>query len=309
METIPMLIGALGALTVLAIFLAVTTMVREFSQDEDFANKLREVTTSEFDETEENTSKIYQVKKWWFEKNVRAGGSAQDFEAPARTALIIGVVSLAVGSIVLSNILLGLILLGVGVFSYSSFLEGRGRRRIKKMEKQIPTLLFDMRANIQSNQTASQAILNVVDDIPAPLGDELKIMRDEINVGVPIEVSLRGLAKRVGSAELEFLVASIEIAISSGADLEPQLKIIQEITEERQKATYKLATAVAAVQPTMWIAGLVIPAVFIWSWFQSPDNAAYWTTPQGLLYLVGIAILYGIGFFIARKLVHSVEKS
>lgn len=309
MENMPILIGVFGAVMVISLFLAVTSMLRELKSDNSFAEQLKNVSRSEFDTEAKEENAIERWNRYWYEKNLRAGGNSRDIDGPGRTAIILAGVGLVVGSIVLSNIIVGIIASGILVFSYSSILSIKRSKRVKKMEAQIPSLLFDMRANLQSNQTATQSIMNVVDDMQEPLGEELALMREEVNVGIPLETALRNLAYRVGSSEMAFLVASIEIAVISGTDLEPQLKIIQNITEERQKSAYKLSAAIASVQPTLWISGLVIPIGFIWSWFSDPSNREYWTTLQGMIFGGVITILYGIGFILSNRLVKTIEKA
>lgn len=309
MENMPILIGVFGAVMVISLLLAVTSMLRELKSDNSFAEQLKNVSRSEFDAEAKEENAIERWNRYWYEKNLRAGGNSRDLDGPGRTAIILAGVGLVVGSIVLSNIIVGMIASGILVFSYSSILSIKRSKRVKKMEAQIPSLLFDMRANLQSNQTATQAIMNVVDDMQEPLGEELALMREEVNVGISLETALRNLAYRVGSSEMAFLVASIEIAVISGTDLEPQLKIIQHITEERQKSAYKLSAAVASVQPTLWISGLVIPVMFVWSWFSDPSNREYWTTFQGMIFGVVITILYGIGFILSNRFVKTIEKA
>lgn len=182
-------------------------------------------------------------------------------------------------------------------------------RRTKTLEKQLPLLISGMRANLQANATAQAAIVAVAEEIPSPLGDELRILRNDIELNVKLEEALGRLSERVPSREIKFLISAIEIAVKSGTDLDPQLVIIQDVVDKRTRIRQRLASALAEVQPALLVSGIMIPAALVFNFYSDPANKAFWFSFNGLIALGIVGFLYAIGLFISKKLVEGVEKT
>lgn len=312
----------LSALTVIAAILAASIVLflglgfarlgGKTRADEDYEKLISELTKSEV-ETESKKDGLPDPKSWtgfWYKYAVLAGWQPASIGTPSRAALGIVLFAFLIGWFVWpQDILAGIGFSIGGLVAFRIFLNSKASARRKLMEHQLPNLINGMRANLQANLTPQQAILSQVDEIGAPLGDELKILRQELNVNVPLEKALTNLALRVPSREIKFLVSSIKIAIASGVDLDPQLQIIQEIITQRARISNSLAAAVASVQPSLWVSGIAIPAGFIFSYYSNPDNQAFWVSPLGIIALVVVFGLYAVGMIISRRLVKRVENA
>lgn len=254
-----------------------------------------------------------KTKRGWYEKwyylAERAGAVPKSAEAPGNTAIGVAVAMGAIGYLVvlpgnplaiLCGPLLGLVL-------YRTYLKAQTQKRIKTLERQLPQLLQGLRANLGANATPQQALMSVADDIPAPLGDEMKIFKAQLNSNVPMQIALGELSERVPSREMQFLVSSIDIAIRSGADLDPQLETIQDIVTQRTRIRQKLSAAVAQVKPTKLLALGAMPLMFFVS-CRTPENRDYWFG-SGIIMLVIAVLIYLAGVYVIRAMVQSVEKT
>lgn len=308
--TLDLLVSLLVGAMAVVLFIGVTKFMHGSAQEEEFERELAEARRSEF---EDDNNDVKQMGSWsqrWYDLAIKSGSIPASKEIPGRVALIVLLVGIGFGIMVWPGDILGGTAVAImALAGYWLKLNGESKKRLKKMDAQLPRLLEGMRANLQAGNTPQQAILSVVDDIPSPLGDELKILRSEINVNVPLDRALRNLAFRVASRQMKFLVASIEIAVHSGSDLVPQLEIIQGIVAQRTRSSQRLATAVASVQPSVWAAGLAIPASFIWNIYSAPENRAFWFTFMGIIAFAVVVILYIAGLLISRLLVKGVENS
>jgi len=304
------IVSILAATVILFLGLGLARIGGRSKDEEEYSKLISELTQSEV-EADNDKSGLPNVKTWtgyWFRLAQDSGWHQVSVGSASRLALGIILFAFLIGYFVWpQEILAGLGFAVAGLIIYRTFLIAKAKARKKLMEKQLPNLINGMRANLQANLTPQQAILSQVDEIPAPLGDELQILRQEINVNVPLDVSLTNLALRVPSREIKFLVSSIKIAIASGVDLDPQLKIIQEIIVQRARIANSLASAVASVQPSIAVAAVAIPAGFIFSYYSSENNRDFWAQPLGWLALGVIGLLYAVGLFISRKLVQRVE--
>lgn len=310
-ELLKYLVPLLASGLIVVLFLATAHSIRQGTGDDDFARRLRDVNRSEFDvDGVKKTSAVSRWSDFWYALTIQTGAVPSSVDAPGRMVMIFMLVLFGFGSLVApADIFAGLLMSAGAPVIWKAILGRRIHSRARQMDKQLPRLLASMRANLQSNSTPQQAILAIVDETPAPLGNELKIMRDEIRVNVPLQEALRHLAARVPSREMKFLVSSIEISSVSGSDLDPQLRIIQSIVQSRARMASRLATAVASVQPSIIVAGVVIPGSFAFSYFSDATNRAYWSTMSGLMAAAAVAVLYAVGLIVVRRLISNVENS
>lgn len=306
-------VSALVGLALLFLVLGIARQVHNPAEHDDFMERLSNVTSSEIEdelEEDENNKSGFDWTQYWYKLYQNTGRRSPDVATPSRLALGVALLGGGVGFFIWpGDIMGGIALLAGAPFILRGFFLIEVKRRSKALEKQLPLLLSGMRANLQANLTPQQALIAVADDIPSPLGDELKILKADLGVNVPLEMSLRNLADRVPSREIKFLVASIEIAVSSGSDLDPQLQTIESIVDQRTRIRQKLASAVANAQPAIFVSAIIIPAGFLFSFYSSDTNKEYWTTFVGLLTGAGVALLYIAGLIISKKLVDRIENS
>lgn len=309
----PMVMFTMAAIVAVAVSLtlAVFRTLSAPAKRANFNEALAYVMTSELEidtalNKDDKTSKGWS--EYWADLTAKSGKVVTDPQGPGRVALTLLALGAAVGFLVMPGGVPGLIgvpILAVG--GYQMWLKGEARKRVMSMEKQLPNLLSALRANLQAGSTPQQAMLAVADDVPAPLGDELRLLKRDLNVNVNLEVALKDLAKRVPSREMQFLVASVEIAVRSGADLDPQLSTIQDIVQQRTRIRQKLRSAIAQVKPTQFLALAAVPGMFFVS-LRTPENRDYWFG-SGLFMLIVAAILYGAGYWVIRLMVKGVENA
>lgn len=303
-------IAAIMALAV-TLTLAVIRTVQAPAKRQAFSQALEHVMSSELDidtalNKDESTSQNWF--QYWATLTDRSGRVVTDPNAPGRTALGVALFTGLFGFLVFPGGPVGLLALpALGLVALRVFLVGEAHKRVMAMEKQLPQLLSGLRANIRAGSTPQQALLTVAEDMPSPLGDEMRMLKRDLNVNVALDVALEGLAARVPSREMKFLVASTEIAVRSGSDLDPQLATIEEIVKQRTRIRQKLRAAVAQVKPTQLLAYGAVPLMLLNS-LRMDDNKAYWFG-HGVLSLILVGMLYAAGGFVIRLMVKGVENA
>lgn len=205
------------------------------------------------------------------------------------------------------DLAIGFVLGFAALFVFRMALKRKADKRLNDIDKQLPALLSGMRANLSANMTPQQAILSQVGEIPAPLGKELESLKGDLDLGDPLDTALQKMAQRVPSRELSFLIASMRIAISQGANLDELLRTLQGILTQRAGIRDKLATAVAQAQPAIYVTAAAIPGGLLFSYMSSEANRTFWFSFIGLIVLAAIAVLYVLALIVTNKQIQKVK--
>lgn len=304
-----------GGLVVLFFLLGVGRIVSRQDQNAA-AHKLIEALSEAEVDLERNEAGLPDPKTWtgyWYSLAAQSGQIISVTKTSSPGIMVLGFMlgALAFGVLVWPRDFLGGLALLVGVvFLIRAYYLTKIKARLVLMDKQLPNLLSGIRANLQANLTPQQAIVNQAREVPAPLGTELKTLVEEMEVGKTLDTALRNFGHRVPSREVQFLVSAFRIAIQSGADLDPLIESIQHIVVQRNRIANALASAVAKVQPALWVTGIMIPAALIWSFYSSPENQSFWVSfPTGLITAGIVSVFYVAGLFIARKQIDRVRNA
>lgn len=295
-----------------AIVMAIARTTTQDTQVEAFKKSIEEITTSEL-EQDRKEKNIVNPKTWegyWYKLVEDTGRQPATTDQPSNIVLVSIVVLAAVGLLVFPGGIMGLIALPVGaVILASAVLKAEAKKRISTLNKQLPQLIAGLMANILASQTPQNSLIAVAEEMPSPLGDELKIMKRELEVNVPLNDALDRLAERVPSREIQFLVSAIKIASASGEDLVPQLRVIDRIVVSRTRLNQKLSSAISGVSPTIWVSAITIPAMFVFQYISSVENRGFWFTITGIVCLVIVSALYAGGLWISKKMVSKIEEA
>lgn len=303
-------IAVLSAIVVIAVSFGIMHTHKGGKVDEAFSDLIQDSRKSELDDTvEEDNSMVARWSRFWDREALAAG--VQTSEGALGRSVFFGmIVAVMVGVLVVPDggPVIGLAGAVAVPFMVRAYFGSLRKKREKRLVDQIPYFIGQMRSNIQSNATPQKAILSVVEDIPAPLGTELELLKNDIEVGMSLDLALNRLSERVPARDLRFLAACIKIANHSGTDLEPQLVTISDTVEERRSISNKLTSAVASVSTAVWLAIVAIPLFFASSFLTNDDAGGFWFSAEGIPYLMVIFGLYLASIFAIRFIINQVSK-
>lgn len=292
-----------------ALVLGVARSASTTTQVAQFDNALRSIASSELN-LDTNLIPVEQTSRswneYWADLTAQTGRVVKDRATPGRTAAGTALVGALVGFFAFPGGPIGFfagpaILLTL----YRVWLGAERNKRVASIDKQLPTLLAGLRANLSAQSTPQQALMDVADDMPSPLGDELRALKQDINVNIGLDQALTALGHRVSSREVKFLVSSIQIAVRNGADLEPQIATIEDIVRQRTRIRQKLRAAVSQVKPTQYLALAAVPFMFMVS-LRTSDQRSYWFGDGLLFFFIGLT-LYVAGAVVIKLMIKSVE--
>lgn len=312
MDPIVMTVGAIAALAATLTFAVWRTLARPVGGDrfEDAIARMTGADISEVDTvlTKSGPSQKLTWTSFWYDAVIKTGRTVADPESPGRVMIGVAVLAAFFGLVVFPTGVEGIavpLLALAGVWLFFSF--EQGKRRLV-MEKQLPLFLSSLRTQMSAGMTVQAAIVSVADELPAPIGDEIRQVKADINVAVTLEDALGAMAGRMKSRVMFFLISSIGIAVRSGSDLIPQLITIEEIVRQRSRIEGKIRSALALAKPTSYLAIAAPPAVAVYQVTTDPTTLPFFLGPDGFLMLLLALGLYGGGIFAIRTMVKNVEK-
>lgn len=219
-------------------------------------------------------------------------------------ALIIGVIAGALTQNPLGGFIAGLVV----VVLASGIMKNLSGRKADAINAQLPGFLFALKANVQANETLEKAILKVIDGMPAPLFDEIVVVKHRLLANSSLSEALQELQAKTASRDLKFLCSCMIQANKAGANIEAQITTIQKVLKARSEVSDALNKAIKSVQPSIWIASIVIPGVFVVTYTMDPNSRGFWFVhPFSWIALGGIIGLWILGIWMSKKLVDSIK--
>ena len=178
------------------------------------------------------------------------------------------------------------------------------RHRIKRFNGQLPDALDLLSSSVKGGQSLNAAVQNVADEMPDPVGDEFKILADELTFGVPFDTALRHLMSRIGSPDVRFLATALMIQKETGGNLSEVLDGLQKTIRERFRILGQVKTLTAQGKLSGLIVAMLPLALCAFLYFANPDYMTKLFEPGLGRWLVVIALsLQMVGCLLIAKIV------
>ncbi len=113
------------------------------------------------------------------------------------------------------------------------FLRWKKNRKTLKFEKHMPEAMEVLARSLRSGHTLSSTLELVAQEIPAPLGKEMRIAYEEQRLGLSVSQALRRMSERVASQDLRYFVTAVLIQAETGGNLAEILENIGLLIRER----------------------------------------------------------------------------
>lgn len=136
------------------------------------------------------------------------------------------------------------------------------RNRTRKITMQLPLALDIILRAIRAGHSLEKVLVVVAREIPAPLGEEVARMCQQLDLGVPFETALHSISDRIGLRDFDFFAISMIIQRQSGGSLSEVLENIIYVLIRRQEIRLKTKALTAEARTTSYILA-AIPIV-VW---------------------------------------------
>jgi tight adherence protein B len=177
-------------------------------------------------------------------------------------------------------------------------------KRMAKIETQFPEALEFVARAMRAGHAFSVSLEMLHKEFPEPISGEFRRTFEEQNLGLPLEVALEKLGKRVPLLDVHFFVSAVLLQKRTGGNLAELLDNLAYLIRER----FKLRGQIRAISAHGRISGLVLSmipmTVAILMFYTNPDYIMFFITdPIGKIMMVSCIGLQALGFIAIRKIV------
>jgi len=184
------------------------------------------------------------------------------------------------------------------------FLRRKRTQKTLKIERYMPDAMELLARSLRAGHTLPGTLDLVSQEIPGPLGIEMRITFEEQKLGLSMPQAFRRLGERVASQDLRFFVTAVIIQSETGGNLSEILENIGLIIRDRLKLKGKVQGLTAEGRFSALILSLLPFITFMALFFMNRKYVmVLFTDPMGPKLLTGALISIGIGIFIMKRMV------
>ena len=213
-----------------------------------------------------------------------------------------GEVSLRVLSTI-PGVLIGALL---GFFAPIFYLRRQQGRRLIKFDNQLADMLSLMVNGLRAGYSIMQALEAVAKELPPPISDEFRRVVQEMQLGIPMDVSLENLTRRIPSKDLDLLVTAINVQREVGGNLAEILDTISHTIRERVRVKGEIRILTTQVMTSGRFLAVLPVAVIILMYFINRGYMMRFFNPATRMYgipaLIIGAFMIMIGYFLMTRI-------
>jgi len=177
--------------------------------------------------------------------------------------------------------------------------------RLKKFEAIFPETLEFISRSMRAGHAFSVSLEMIYREFAEPVSGEFRRTFEEHNLGLPIEVALQGLAKRVPSLDVHFFVSAVLLQKRTGGNLAEILDKLAYVIRERFKLRGRIRAVSAHGRMTATSLSCIPIAVAVLMFYTNPDYVKFFFTDDVGNIMLGAGVgLQVIGYLVMKKIVN-----
>ncbi len=219
--------------------------------------------------------------------------------------VIAGIGSGVVGAFVGKSIFFGILAGLGGLFAPRFYVGFQQGNRVKRFDGQLADMINLMVNGLRAGYSSMQAMEAVSREMPAPSSDEFRRVVQEMQLGLPMEVALANLQRRVASLDLDLMITAINVQREVGGNLADILDTISETIRERVRIKGEIRVLTSQQMATAYLIAMIPPGLGVFLYIVNPSYMGEFFTNglAGWAILGAAAMLVTVGFLIIRKIV------
>jgi len=200
-------------------------------------------------------------------------------------------------------------LLGIAAGVVASFIpfiyvKFKKTQRLRKFEEQFPEAIDLIGRAMRAGHAFTTGLVMAADEIPAPVGEEFKLLYDRQNFGMPLPDAMKAFAARIPLIDARFFVTAVLTQRETGGNLGEVLDNLASVIRDRFRVQRQVRVLTAHGRITGWILAGMPPALAAALFVIAPGHLKLLIgDPLGVQMIIGALILQVIGTLTIRKLV------
>jgi tight adherence protein B len=188
-------------------------------------------------------------------------------------------------------------------FGFRSWIKGKVKRRLKAFDEQLELALRLISSGLRVGLSLRQALVLVTEELADPAQTEFSRVIARSNIGVPMDVALDDLVRRVPSEELAMMVDAIQIQSKTGGNLAKILDHLAGTIKGRRQIFRKVKALTGEATLSGWVIGLLPVGVGAFIMIAQPAmREALIGTPIGHASLIAFFALELVGVGVIRSM-------
>ena len=184
------------------------------------------------------------------------------------------------------------------------FVVRKRNSRIHRFEELFPDSLEFVSRSMRAGHAFSVSLEMIHREFQEPLASEFKRAFEEHNLGLPLDVALEKLAKRVPLLDVQFFVSAVILQKRTGGNLAEILDKLAYIIRERFKLRGKIRTISAHGKMTGTALSSIPIVVAVLMFFSNRDYILFFLNDEiGNYMAVGGIALQLIGYWVMQQIV------
>jgi len=184
------------------------------------------------------------------------------------------------------------------------FLRWKRTRKTLKIERYMPDAMELLARSLRAGHTLSGTLELVSQEIPKPLGTEMRITYEEHKLGLSLPQAFRRMGERVASQDLRYFVTAVLIQAETGGNLSEILENIGFIIRDRLKLKGKVKGLTAEGRFSALVLSLLPFVTFSAIYLANQKYVLMlFRDPMGIKLLTGGLISIIIGVIIMKRMV------
>jgi tight adherence protein B len=176
--------------------------------------------------------------------------------------------------------------------------------RLRRFEELFPESLEFVARSMRAGHAFSVSLEMIHREFQEPLAGEFRRTFEEHNLGLPLDVALEKLAKRVPSLDVHFFVSAVLLQKRTGGNLAEILDKLAYVIRERFKLRGRIRAISAHGRMTGTALTCIPIGVGVLMFYVNPDYVRFFFTDETGQAMLGAAIgLQIIGYGVIKKIV------
>jgi len=197
------------------------------------------------------------------------------------------------------------VLLGMG--AALNYLVIQRRRRVRKLQEQLPSALDMLARSVRAGQSVDEAVVQAGQQLPEPLAREFRFCANQLALGLSLQTVMRSLEKRVPLFDVRILSTSLAVHRETGGNLANVLERLAGVVRDRLSYRRQLRSTTSGGRFSATLIAAIGPLLFLYLFFFHANYVhAMLEAPLGQVLLIFAAALQVIGLVWTARLLKPV---